>query len=86
MKFEARLVKIFKQFELFRFTVERGHRCRELLWQFRNSGKIVMEICRNVVVGQLLKGHQNLICFNRRSGILTVELRLTGRAVLFLLS
>ena len=26
--FEARLENIFKQFELSRFAVERGHRCR----------------------------------------------------------
>ena len=29
MDFEARLEKIFKQLEVFRFPVERGHRCRE---------------------------------------------------------
>ena len=29
MDFEGRLKEIFKQLELFRFPVERGHRCRE---------------------------------------------------------
>ena len=83
MDFEARLEKIFKQLELFRFFVERGHRCRKRLWQFGKSPNIVMEICRIVVVCQLLKGHQNLVLFNRRMSVFAVELRLTGRVVLF---
>ena len=86
MDFEARLEKIFKQLELFRFPVERWHRCPEGLWQFGNSVNIVMEVWRIVVVCQLLKVLQTLVCFNRRRGILTAELRLTGRVVLFLLS
>ena len=54
--------------------------------QFGKSIDIVMGICRIVAVCQLLKGQQYLVCFNRRKGILTTELRLNGRAVLFLLS
>ena len=29
MNFETRLLEIFKQLEVFRFPVERGHRCRK---------------------------------------------------------
>ena len=29
MDFETRLEQVFKQLELFRFPVERGHRCRK---------------------------------------------------------
>ena len=29
MKFETRLEEIFKQLQLFKFAVERGHRCRK---------------------------------------------------------
>ena len=86
MDFEARLEKIFRQLQLFRFPVEGGHRCRERLCRFGNSVHVVMGICRIVVVCQLLKSQQILVCFNRRKGIFTVDLRLTGRAVLFLLS
>ena len=45
-----------------------------------------MKIWRIVVVCQLLKGQQKLVCFDLRRGILTAELPLTGRAVFFLLS
>ena len=86
MDFEARLEKIFNQLELLRFSVERGHRCRERLWQIGNSADILMEICRIVVICQLLKSQQNLVCFNRRRGIFTAELWLTGRTVHFPLS
>ena len=86
MDSEARLEKIFKQLELFRFTVERGHCCRNWLWQFWSSVNKVLEICRINVVWQLLKGQQNLVGFNRRRGVFTAELLLTGRAVLLLLS
>ena len=54
MDFEARYEKIFKQLKLLRFPVERGHCCREQLWQLGNSVKIVMGTCRIVVVCQLL--------------------------------
>ena len=40
MYLEARLEKIFKQLEIFRFPVERGRRCRERLWQLVNSVNI----------------------------------------------
>ena len=86
MYFEAQLEKIFKQLELLRFFVKCWPCCGERFWQFGNSVDIVMEICRIVVVRQLLKGQQNLVCCNRRRDIFTVELRLTGRVVLFLLS
>ena len=86
INFKACLEKIFKQLELFRSLVERGHRCRQRLWQFGISFNIVMEICRNVVICQLLKVQQNLICFNRRGGIRSAKLRMTDRAVPFLLS
>ena len=85
-KIDARLEKIFKQLKLFSFPVKHGHRCWERFWQFGNSVDIVMKICKIVVVCQLLKSQQDLVCFDRRRGILTAELRLTGRAVLFLLS
>ena len=48
LDFEARLEKIYKQLEIFRFAVERGHRCQERFWQFENSVNIVTEICRNL--------------------------------------
>ena len=50
VNFETRLEQIFKQLELFRFPVERGHRCRERLWQFGNSVNVVVEICRIIVI------------------------------------
>ena len=86
MIFKARSQKILKQLKLLRFRVERGHRCRERLSQFENSPDNVLEISRIVVVCQLLKEQRNLVCFDRRRGIRTAKLRLTGRAVLFLLS
>ena len=86
MDFDARLENIFKQLKILRVPVERGHRCREWLRQFGNSVNIDMETCRIVVVCQLLKGQQNLICVNCRRGILTAELRLTCRVALFPLS
>ena len=85
MNFEARLEKLLKQPKLLRFPVERRHRCRGRPWQFRIAVDIVMEICRIVVICQLLTGQQGLVCFNRRRGILAAELRLAGRAVPFLL-
>ena len=45
-----------------------------------------MKICRHFVICQLLKGQQNLVYFNRRGGFFTADLRLTGKAVPFLLS
>ena len=86
MEFEARLEKILKQLELFRFSVDCGHRRQERLWQVGNCVNIRMEICRIVVVCQLLKCQQNVVRFNRRRGIFTAELRLVDRTVLFLLS
>ena len=50
MNFETRLEQIFKQLKLFRLPVERGHRCRKRLCQFRNSVNVVVEICRFVVI------------------------------------
>ena len=44
-----------------------------------------MKVRRIVLICQLLEGQQNLVCFDRRRGVLTAELRLTGGAVLFLL-
>ena len=84
--FETRLEKIFKQLNLLRFPVERGHRCRELLWQFEKSVVIVMQSWRIVVDCQLLKGQQDLACSNRRRCICTVEVRLTTGAVTLQLS
>ena len=86
MNFEVRLEKFFKQLEVLRFSVNCWHRCGKRFWQFGSSIDIVMEVCRIVDVCQLLKGQQNLVCFNRRRSNLAAELRLTGRAVLFLLS
>ena len=83
MSFEARLEKIFKQLKLLTFPVERGHRCCERFWQIGNSIDIIMKVCRIVVICQLLKGQQDLVCFNRRRGILTSELQLTGGAFFF---
>ena len=85
MKFEANLEKIFRQLELFRFSNKRGHRCGEWLWQFGNSDDNIMKVCRIVVICQLLKGHQHSVCFDRRRGVFTAELRLTGKTVLFIL-
>ena len=85
MDFEARFEKIFKQSELFSFLVERMLVCRERLWLFGNSVNIFLEVCRIVVVCQLLKGQQSFVRFDRRRGILTEELRLIGRVVVFLL-
>ena len=49
MNFETRLEQIFKQLELFRFPVERGHRFPKRQWQVGNSGNVVVEICGIVV-------------------------------------
>ena len=84
--FEARLEKIFKQLKFLRFPVKCGHRCGKWLWQFGNSVDVIMKVRRIAVICQLLEGQQNLVCFDRRRGILAAELRLTGRTVLFLLS
>ena len=86
MKFEARIEEIFKQLKLVRFSVERGHRCRKRISQFGNSVDIVMGICRIVVVCQVLKRQQNLVCLDYRRVDLTAESQLTARAVLFLTS
>ena len=50
MNFETRLEQIFKQLELFRFPVERGHRCCKRLWQFGYSVNVLVEICKIVVI------------------------------------
>ena len=84
MIFEARLEKIFKQLNILRFPVKRGHSCGEWLWQFGSSVD-VMKVSRIVVICQMLKGQQNLVCFDCRRCILTAELLLTGGVVLFLL-
>ena len=86
VNFETRLEQIFKELELFRFPVKRRHRCRKWLCQFGNPINFVMELCRIVVVCQLLKCQQNLVGLIRRRGVSAAKLRLTCRAVLFLLS
>ena len=43
-----------------------------------------MEICRTIVVCQLLKCQQSLVCLNRRRGVFAAKLGLICRAVLFL--
>ena len=86
MIFDAPLEEVFKHLNFFRFPFERGHGCRERFWLFGNSVDIDMETCRFVVVCQLLKSQQNLVCFDRCRSILTAELWWTGRAVLFRLS
>ena len=45
-----------------------------------------MKVRKIVGICQLLKGQQNLVCLDRRSGVLAAELRLTGSVVVFLLS
>ena len=50
MIFQTRLEQILKQLEIFRFPVERWHRCRKRLWQFGNSVDVVVEISRIVVI------------------------------------
>ena len=52
--------------------------------QFRDSVDIVIEIGWIRVRRQLLKGQQNLVCFNCRRGILTAKLWLTCGALLLL--
>ena len=79
MNFEARLEKIFEQLKLLIFSVERGHGSSERFWPFENSVDINMNVCRIVVTCQLLKGRQDFVFFDRRRGIFTAELRLTGR-------
>ena len=60
LDFEARLEKISKQLKLRRFPFERGHRCRERFWQFGFSVHLGMEVCRIVVICQLLKRQQKI--------------------------
>ena len=79
-KFEARLEKTFEQLKHLRLLVESCHRCGERFWQFQNSVDTVKKTCRKVVVCQLLKGQQNLVCFNCRKCILTADLLSTGKA------
>ena len=86
MKFEVRLENVLEKLKLLRFPVRRWHRCGERFWQLGKSLDIVLKNCRIVVVCQLLKGQQNLVCVDRSRGILTAELQLTGTAVLILLS
>ena len=80
MNFEARLEK---QLILLRFAVKRGHRSGERFSHLGNSVDIFMKISRIVVVCQLLKSQQNMICFIRRRGILSAELTLIGGAGFF---
>ena len=86
MDLETRSEQAFKQLELFRFPIERGHRCRNWFWQFANSVKVVKENCRIVIVCKLMECKQSLVCLNRRRGVFVAKLGLTCRAVLLLLS
>ena len=84
MYFEARMETIFKQLNLLGFPVKSWHRCRERFWRpvFPKTF-IDLKICRIVVVCQLLKGQQNLVCFDCCKGVLIAEFWLTGKVVPF---
>ena len=86
VNFEAFWENIFKELKLLTIPVKHGHRCDDWLWQLGSSNTFITKNCGIVVVRLLLKGQQILVHFNCRRGTLTAELRLTGKAVLFLLS
>ena len=86
MDFQTCLEQIFKQSKFLWFSIKCGH-CRcEGFRQFRNSTDFVVEIGWVTVCPQLLKGQQNLVCFNCRMRLLTAKLWLTCGASLLLLS
>ena len=66
VNFEARLEKLFKQLKFLRFPVKREHRCSEGFRHFRDFTDVVVESGCIGVRRQLLKGQQNLVCFNCR--------------------
>ena len=86
LNFEACLEKIFKQLRLLRFPVKCWHRC-VVVSDFGNLETLLILFWKisELLVCQLLKGQQQFVCFDRRRGVLSAELRLTDRAV-FLLS
>ena len=84
--FQTCLEQISKQFEFLRFPIKGGH-CRcEGFRLFRDSVDVVVEIGRIIVSRQLLKGQQNLVCFNFHRGFFTAKLCLTCGVCLLLFS
>ena len=77
--------EIFKQLKLFRFPVQRGHRCRERFGKLEILLILLLQNLQKCCCLPTAEGPEKLVCFDRRRGILTVELWLTGKAALFLL-
>ena len=74
----------FKKFQF--FSIKSRCCCNEGLGQFRYSVNVVVETGRITMTCQLLKGKQNLLCFNCRRGVLTAKLWMTCGARLLLFS
>ena len=73
--FQIYLENVFKQVKLLCFPFKRGD---QWVWQLGNLANAAIEVCRNAIVCQLLKGQQNWICFDRRTGVVfTAEIRPT---------
>ena len=84
--FQTCVEQIFKQFDFLWFFIECGHCSCEGFKQFWDSIDVVVEIGWITVRRQLLKGQQNLVCFNSRKGVFTAKLWLTCGARLLLFS
>ena len=80
------LEQIFKQLEFLYFSIKCGHCTCEGFGKFRVSTDVVVEFGGITVRRQLVKGQQNLVCFNCRRGVLTAKLLLTRGARLILFS
>ena len=81
--FQTSLEEIFKQFKLFWFPIKKRHCCLDGFGHFLYSVKVVVEIGKIAVTCKLLKGEQNLVWFNCRSGVITANLWLICGARLF---
>ena len=75
----------FKHFKFLWLPTDCRQCCCERFWQFRNSDIVKVEVRRIAAARQLLKGQQNLVCFNCRRGVLTAKMWLTcgARPLLF---
>ena len=86
MNFQTCLEQILKQFEFLWFSIDFGQCCCEEFGKFRGSVDFVVEIGWVSVRRQVLKGQQNLVCFNCRMGVPTAKLWMTCGARLLLFS
>ena len=78
-EFSSLFRKDLQTFQIFWFPVKSGHCGCEGFGQFRDSFDVVAEIGWITVRRQLLKGQQNLVCFNCHMGVFAVKMWLTCR-------